>query len=295
MKDPSHTYARPNVAGYPVTLRIKTDQGCEDEVTGVAVVQPLPDVQLTATGPTEFCDGDSVNLTANSNARTYDWTFSDGSTTSGVDNIWATKNGWHKVRITAPPIGCANEDSIFITVWPLPDAKAWPRHKVDQSIDTIHRGESLQLHASGGEVYSWDPIDYLDNAGIADPVAERVDAGVTYTVTVTDSNGCVNTATLTIHVLNEFKLVVYNVVTPNADGYNDTWIIDNIWAYPEAEVIIFNRYGMEVYRGTNYANDWDGTYEGKDLPDGAYYYVILHPDFPDIVYKGAINLIRNRK
>ena len=295
LKDPSHTYARPNVAGYPVTLRIKTDQGCEDEVTGVAVVQPLPDVQLTATGPTEFCDGDSVNLTANSNARTYDWTFSDGSTTSGVDNIWATKNGWHKVRITAPPIGCANEDSIFITVWPLPDAKAWPRHKVDQSIDTIHRGESLQLHASGGEVYSWDPIDYLDNAGIADPVAERVDAGVTYTVTVTDSNGCVNTATLTIHVLNEFKLVVYNVVTPNADGYNDTWIIDNIWAYPEAEVIIFNRYGMEVYRGTNYANDWDGTYEGKDLPDGAYYYVILHPDFPDIVYKGAINLIRNRK
>lgn len=292
LKDPIHTYAEPNTAGYPVTLRVKTDQGCEDDVSGVAVVQPLPDVQLTANGPTEFCDGDSVNLTANANARTYEWTHSDGRT-STADNIWATKTGWHKVRITAPPIGCANEDSIFITVWPLPNAKAWPRHKVDQSIDTIHKGESLQLHASGGEVYSWDPITYLDNSGIADPVAERVDGNITYTVTVTDSNGCVNTATLSIHVLNEFRLVVYNLITPNGDGYNDTWIIDNIWAYPKAEVIIFNRYGMEVYRGTNYANDWDGTYEGKELPDGAYYYVVIHPDFPDIVYKGAINLLRN--
>jgi gliding motility-associated-like protein len=294
LKDPSHTYAEPNVAGYPVTLRIKTDQGCEDEVAGVAVVQPLPDVQLTANGATEFCFGDSVNLSANANARTYEWTYSDGSSTSGVDNIWASKTGWHKVRITAPPIGCANEDSIYITVWPLPDAKAWPADKVDQSIDTIHLGESLQLHASGGEIYDWNPVTFLDNSGVADPVAQRVDADITYIVTVTDTNGCINTATVSIDVLNDFHLVVYNVITPNDDGYNDTWIIDNIWAYPNAEVIIFNRYGMEVFRGTNYANDWDGTYNDKDLPDGAYYYVVLSPDHKDIIYKGAINLIRNR-
>jgi gliding motility-associated-like protein len=127
---------------------------------------------------------------------------------------------------------------------------------------------------------------------MADVMAERVDDDITYTVTVTDENGCVNTADLSIVVLNNFDLTVYNAVTPNNDGRNDTWIIENIWAYPDAEVIIFNRYGMEVYRGTNYQNDWDATYNGNELPDGPYYYVVIHPDFPDIVYKGVINVIR---
>jgi len=57
-------------------------------------------------------------------------------------------------------------------------------------------------------------------------------------------------------------------------------------------VIIFNRYGMEVFRTTDYQNDWDAIYKGNELPDGAYYYVVLNSNFPDIVYKGAINVIR---
>jgi len=53
---------------------------------------------------------------------------------------------------------------------------------------------------------------------------------------------------------------------------------------------------MIVYEGNNYFNNpWDGTNQdnGKMLPDGPYYYVITHPDHPDTVYKGAINLIKN--
>ena len=52
-------------------------------VTKVASVIALPDVDLTANGPTEFCDGDSVLLSANSNARTYDWTWTGGTSTNG--------------------------------------------------------------------------------------------------------------------------------------------------------------------------------------------------------------------
>ncbi len=292
LSNPSHQYAYPKT--FNVSLRVVTDKGCENTGTGNADVLALPDVQLTAGGPTSFCFGDSVTLSANPSARTYNWTWTGGSSTLG--SIVAKTNGWHKVRITSAPIGCANEDSIFITVWSLPNANAWPADKVTQNRDTINRGESIQLHASGGEVYSWTPIDFLSNAGIADPMAERMDKTTEYVVLVTDSNGCKNTDTVTIVVIDNFKLVVYNVVTPNGDGYNDRWFIENIWAYPEAEVVIVNRYGMEVFRKTGYDNltGWDGTYEGKELPDGAYYYVITSPKFPDTVYKGAINLIRNK-
>ena len=88
------------------------------------------------------------------------------------------------------------------------------------------------------------------------------------------------------------------MITPNGDGYNDTWIIDNIEAYPGTEVSIFNRYGMEVYTSDNYMNDWNGTKspgtggEGDNLPDGAYYYVITN-EISGTVYKGAISLIRS--
>jgi len=120
-----------------------------------------------------------------------------------------------------------------------------------------------------------------------------MDKTTQYVLTVTDDNLCTDTSSVTITVIDRFKLVVYNVVTPNGDGQNDTWIIDNIWAYPTAKVAIFNRYGMEVYTNgsTPYLNDWDGTFNGKKLPDGAYYYVISL-EGSDVDYTGSINLIR---
>ncbi len=37
---------------------------------------------------------------------------------------------------------------------------------------------------------------------------------------------------------------------------------------------VYNRYGTKVYESNNYVNDWDGTYNGKPLPDATYYYVL---------------------
>lgn len=293
LENPNYTYAASG--DYNVTLRVKSDRGCENTVTKVASVIPLPDVQLTAQGPTEFCDGDSVVLTANANARTYDWSWNNGADTSDAASVTAKVNGWYKVRITAPPIGCANEDSIFVTVHATPDVEAWLRDDMTNKLDTVDKGSFIDLHATPGYVsYLWTPNTYLNRDDAADVMASKMEEQVTYTVTITDEFGCVNSADVTVVVRDVFNLTVYNTVTANGDGENDTWWIENIWAYPEAEVIIFNRYGMEVFRGTGYNNTWDATYNGNELPDGAYYYVIVHPDFPDVVYKGALNVIREK-
>lgn len=70
------------------------------------------------------------------------------------------------------------------------------------------------------------------------------------------------------------NLVVPNTFTPNGDGVNDTWNIKYLDAYSDCTVMVFTRYGQKVYSSVGYAIAWDGTYSGKILPTGTYYYII---------------------
>lgn len=73
-------------------------------------------------------------------------------------------------------------------------------------------------------------------------------------------------------------LIVYNGVSPNGDGNNDTWKVKGIEKYPDNTVLIFNRWGDQVRAYANYNNTsrcWDGTNEqGDPLPDGTYFYIL---------------------
>ena len=68
-----------------------------------------------------------------------------------------------------------------------------------------------------------------------------------------------------------------DTITPNGDGQNDLWVIENIWRYPNAIVRVFNRHGVKVFEGRNYNDNWGGnSIEGGSglLPVGSYYYSI---------------------
>jgi gliding motility-associated-like protein len=71
---------------------------------------------------------------------------------------------------------------------------------------------------------------------------------------------------------------VYNAFTPNGDNKNDTFTITGLGNYPDNELIIYNRWGNQVFRMKNYDNSWDGLWDGHELPDGTYYYVLCLPD-----------------
>jgi gliding motility-associated-like protein len=104
-----------------------------------------------------------------------------------------------------------------------------------------------------------------------------------FIVTCTDKiTGCTASDTVKIDVGHgeglDSCIVVHNVITPNGDGLNDTWIIDCIENFPDNNVQIFNRWGDRVNNFTHYDNTaqvWKGTnYDGKHIPDGTYYYVL---------------------
>lgn len=65
-----------------------------------------------------------------------------------------------------------------------------------------------------------------------------------------------------------------NVITPNADGVNDYWKIPGIENYPQSLVRIYTRNGQQVFESRGYAKPFDGSYNGKLLPYGTYYYMI---------------------
>jgi gliding motility-associated-like protein len=156
---------------------------------------------------------------------------------------------------------------------------------------SVSLGSTIKLEAIGKDIVSWmwTPGVTLSDSTIYNPAASPLITTV-YKVTGTDLNGCINSDTMTVFVLVDYKITPTNVITPNGDGYNDTWYIDNIQNYPNTKVIILNREGMEVYTSDSYDNMWDGTFNGKKLADGTYYYVIQFKNDPK-VYKGAITVL----
>ncbi len=117
------------------------------------------------------------------------------------------------------------------------------------------------------------PFIYVWDDGQSSSMATGLSAG-DYFVTVTDANGCPATATVTVEVA---KINPSTAFTPNDDGVNDAWILEDMIYFPDGDVTIFNRWGEQLFKanGAEYAaNPWDGTYKGRKLPFGAYFYII---------------------
>jgi gliding motility-associated-like protein len=156
---------------------------------------------------------------------------------------------------------------------------------------SVNAGQTVLLTGTGSGTPFWSPGATLNNTGIYSPTASPVNT-TTYILAVTDINGCVNTDDVVVTVISlSFNGIVSNLFTPNGDGTNDFWYIQNIQNYPDNEVFVFNIYGNEVYTKKGYANDWGGTYSGGDLPDGTYFYVVRF-DKSSKVVKGSVDILR---
>lgn len=138
-------------------------------------------------------------------------------------------------------------------------------------------GENAQhLH-----VVRWDTDQQLwvDEGGIVDFGSKTVT-----TLTNVEGFGVFTLARIKPDIINPGDVVIYDGVSPNGDGLNDYFIIDNIWLYPQNKVRVFNRWGREVFYTENYdssGNVFRGIAEGKgvinkgeQLPSGTYYYIV---------------------
>ena len=127
-----------------------------------------------------------------------------------------------------------------------------------------------------GESYGTENVYYIN-----------VDSNVT--VRVVDSRGC--EATVVIPFDFTGVLEIPNFFTPDGDNMNDFWYPGNRDFFPNIEVKIYDRYGR-VVAVLNQISKWDGTYEGKEVPTGDYWYVVHANDKDQQQYVGHFTLYR---
>jgi len=136
-------------------------------------------------------------------------------------------------------------------------------------------------------IVRWDAIQQLwvDEGGVVDMSTKTVT-----TPSEIKEFGYFTLGTVKQDWVIEGDVVIYNLVTPDGDGKNDYFIIENINKYPNNRVEIYNRWGVRVYETTNYDPLGDGSsnvftgYSGgkitvdksKKLPSGTYYYVVTY-------------------
>lgn len=136
-------------------------------------------------------------------------------------------------------------------------------------------GGSTTLSGSSSntpQTIQWTPANSLTGATTLTPVA-KPDQTTMYTLTVKDMGDCIASDSTVVTVINEC-IKVMEAFTPNGDGINDKWMVTNgSNCSTKLSVSVFNRYGGTVYKNDNYNNDWNGTYNGKPVADGTYYYV----------------------
>jgi len=176
--------------------------------------------------------------------------------------------GRHLIRFTQTTnIGCTAFREGIQEVFPTPTLDVGPDKAVLE-------GDSILLTAKAvgiGLQYIWNPAKALNDPRRLQPIATpKVDTR--YQLRITSSNGCSAIDDLMILVLN--KPIASNTFTPNGDGINDTWVVKHLERYPGAQVEVYSTAGQLLFRQVGYSGSWDGTWRGKPLPVGTYYYAI---------------------
>lgn len=179
--------------------------------------------------------------------------------------------------------GCTGSDSLRVTTHPQPTVMAlWEQ--------VLELGHTAQLLAVGDGTFIWRPGSSLSDSTIAAPLAapERT---TTYTVTLTDANGC--TATDDVTLIIPGSLFVPNTFTPNNDGYNDAfgaWGMDIV----AIQLDVFDRWGKLIWSTSQLEARWDGRYGGQDAPVDTYVWKLHATEVSGNTYDrtGHVTLVR---
>ena len=171
------------------------------------------------------------------------------------------------------------------------------RVELGEEVETCRSSDLLELtvEVEGGTPpyrYRWSANgEALTDA--VDRVAVSPTETTTYRVEVTDAEELTATDSVQVVIIDcpDQVLDIPTTFTPNGDGKNDLWEIGNLFTYDRRVVEIYDRYGHRLFRAEADGPAWDGRYQGKELPVGTYYYVIVLND-GSTSYKGSVTILR---
>jgi len=310
--------ANAGCAGQPVSYTVTVKNNGPSDVAGAkfrfnfpAVITDV-NVSSTSTSGTSSVTAGAISANAydadvdlaNGSVRTFTITGIIAQTATGSLNVSASV--LRPADVTdpdatnpdaAPPVdplaecnslpsgaGCNNIKTNTTSFKPAPGAG--PDQKAFQyaPVTLAATGEGTWTQAPGG------PATAIITNPISDTttVAGLNSVGV-YHFVFTNPFGCTDTVAITVAAAGT---VIPNIFTPNNDGKNDVFKITDLESYPGSQLLIFNRWGNEVYRADNYLNNWDGS----GLAEGTYYYILNRRERTGgtTVFKGWVFLKRSK-
>jgi gliding motility-associated-like protein len=294
--DTTHYYNTPG--NLLATLTVVTLANCTASYTDTIHVYQTPQPVISDTGL--LCAGlvQFLGKLAVPDVDTifWQWNFGNGQT-AGVQNpLVQAAAGTYNITLRAfTSFGCADTTSAVITINPNPTIKG-PKEL------TTPVGVPVTIpftYSPDVATWSWTPAANLSCTDCPNPAATLTFAQ-TYSVLVTDSNHCIDTASVLINTIcNEGNYFFPNTFSPNGDGVNDYFFPRGSGLYNIQSLTIFNRWGQMVFQRKNFpANSetmgWDGTFNGKPAPMDAYVYIaeVICNNAQVVVLHGNVTLVR---
>lgn len=259
---PSYTVTKPGVYWLEIT---SANWGCvyRDSIE----VRVLPKLEVSLGNDTTLCTGATLLLRATNPDAQYWW--QDGSSSP---EYLVSAPGLYEVQVTNSA-GCSASDLIRVHYLTPPAIQLG-------NDTTICEWSELTLDATlPGVTYNWQDGSTGPTFRVTKPGTYWVDASIDVctardSIVIKTRQGCLG------------DLFAPNIITPNGDGLNDAFVVldpekNNVW-----QLEIFNRYGKQVFKTSNYDNSWDAS----GLSAGVYYYLIT--DNKGRRLKGSVEVIR---
>jgi gliding motility-associated-like protein len=265
-------------------VSVKNNYGC---VTTATINVPLTnDLTLSVMSDTAICPGTSFTAAVQSNAVSFSWAPSFGLSNASAPNPVITQQMSLKYEVKATTGPCTAIDSLEVAMLPMPHVFAG----FDQTIIT---GDAIELMGSGSAgTYQWTPLQGVTAGNTLTPtVAPPVTT--TYSLNITNAAGCTISDDVTVNVL-PYCVKPMEAFSPNGDGINELWLVTTGSCLRKAKAQVFNRYGHKVFESADYHNTWNGTFNGKPLPDGTYYFILSYDliNGKTVYLKGNVTILR---
>jgi gliding motility-associated-like protein len=224
------------------------NENCVVWLTSTVVFsEPLPDAVIES--DTDYlCPGKKATITS-APAAGYKW--STGSTESRIE---VASGGDYFVTVTSAN-GCSKtSNAVSIESIPLPPTLTL----IEDCSQILVDPELPVTWYHYGELFAGDTTEITP-----------VDPGL-YMAVLENVCGISKSDAFNFTPFDPERVFIPNIITPNGDSFNEQFVIDK--KLKDAEIIVVNRWGGDVYRAHPYDNSWSG----EGVPSGVYYYTIQH-------------------
>ena len=274
------------------TVIVTDNRQCVDTLT-VTVNEP-DSLALTLSSTLAYCHGACIgsafaNPSGGNSGYTYLWNDQQQQTTQQANHLCP---GIYSVTVTDSR-NCHLTDSVTVVYSDtLPYVMATTDH------DTLYHGQSAQLTAMPDTdyFYQWYPPTGLNADDIQSPISTPPSTLI-YFVTVTDSNGCTNTDSVRIVILDvtcrEPEIFIPNAFSPNNDQQNDVLLVRGN-TMEKIHLALYDRWGEKLFETNDQHYGWDGTYKGAKVNPGVYVYYLEATcyDKQEFFKKGNVTLMK---